>query len=175
MEEGAEDRVRHGSKSMVRCKLSGMGFRYEAQGKGRRNVRRRRRGARRDRVLLALSEMFTDMETYNAPMRLAASIQTICSMQCGMSKISRSPRSTPHARNTYAATTLWWSSCRREIDGHAAASAPGCATCSLNASSGTVTKAFSQPAVWRGESLAFFKRAESSLCGRGTPPSCLMR
>ena len=139
--------MKHGSKLMARRKFSGMGFRYEVQGHGGRNVRRGRRGARGERVLLALSEMFTDMETYNAPMRLAASIQTICSMQCGMSKISRSPRSTPHARNTYAATTLWWSSCRREMDGHAAASAPGRAMCSLNASSGTVTKAFSQPAV----------------------------
>ena len=141
-EGGAEERARHWLKSVVRRKFWGIGFRYEAQGQGGR----RRNGARGERVLLALSEMFTDMETYNAPMRLAASIQTICSMQCGISKISRSPRATPHARKTYAAMTLWWSSRRREMKGHAAASAPGRVTCSLNASSETVTKAFSQPA-----------------------------
>ena len=97
-------------------------------------------------MLLALSDMFTGMETYSAPMRLAASIQTICSMQCGISKITRSPHATPHARNTYAAKTLCWSNCRREMDGHAAASAPGRAMCSMNTSSGTETNAFSRPA-----------------------------
>ena len=154
--------MKHGSKLMARRKFSGMGFRYEVQGHGGRNVRRGRRGARGERVLLALSEMFTDMETYNAPMRLAASIQTICSMQCGINKISRSPRATPHARNTYAATTLWWSNCRREMDGQAAASAPGRAMCSLNTSSGTVTNAFSQPAGWKWKASPL-RRAEMSL------------
>jgi hypothetical protein len=136
-EGGAEERARHWLKSVVWRKHWGLGSRLPGWEKETRYES--------GRLLLTLSEMVTDMETYNAPMRLAASIQTICSMQCGISKISRSPRATPHARNTYAATTLWWSSCRREMDGHAAASAPGRATCSLNASSGTVTKAFSQP------------------------------
>jgi len=109
-------------------------------------LRKRRKGARGERVRRALSDMFTGMETYSAPMRLAASIQTICSMQCGISKITRSPHATPHARNTYAAKTLCWSNCRREMDGHAAASAPGRAMCSMNTSSGTETNAFSRPA-----------------------------
>ena len=58
------------------------------------------------RLLLTLSEMVTDMETYNAPMRLAASIQTICSMQCGRRKTTRSPGPTPACWKTIAASAL---------------------------------------------------------------------
>ena len=68
------------------------------------------KGARGERVLLALSDMFTGMETYSAPMRLAASIQTICSMQCGISKITRSPHATrtPPRRFVGATAAVRW-------------------------------------------------------------------